>query len=332
MKLRLLLLFSVVFVLNASSQLSKGYQNYVDLINEAEINAIDGAYSDASSLYAAAFKRFTPFGKDLYNAAICALRSGRSDKAKSYAVRLLEKGFDPAMLRSDTIFRRLWQSGDSSWISYVKPVRYNIRLRKSLDSLFAADQYFRNKAPRNYQQSQWKDTIRTTDSTNVLALRDIITRGFPSEFSAGLHGERSTTDMLWYVLLMHQGRSTPNRFYDFSGSILEAMRSGNILAHRGAVLYKLTNGADKIFESGFIYKVTNGKTATYYYQYLPPEMEAMKDSSRRAYGLEPLADYRKKVKYYLDHKDLKLDLKMGEDVEIVEAEVARRFMENLKEL
>lgn len=332
MKLKLLLLFSVVFALNASSQLSKGYQNYVDLVNEAEINAIDGAYSHASTLYAAAFKRSAPFAKDLYNAAICALRSGRNDKARTYAVSLLEKGFDPAILKSDTIFNSLWKSGDTSWISQIKPGKYNARLRKTLDSLLAADQYFRNKDPRNYQHSKWKDTIRATDSTNVLALRGIINRGFPSEFSAGLHGERSTTDMLWYVLLIHQGRSTPNRFYDFSGSILEAMRSGNILAHRGAVLYKLTNGADKIFECGFMYKVTNGKTATYYYQYLPPESEAIKDKSRRAYGLEPLADYRKKVKYYLAHKDLKLDFKMGEDVEIVEAEVAKRFMENLKEL
>jgi hypothetical protein len=333
MKMKLLLsLFGVMFALTAFSQLPKGYQKYADLINKAEISAIDGAYSHATDLYAAAFKSHAPFGKDLYNAALCALRSGSRDKAKDYLVRLLEKGLEPARLKQDTVFNALWNDTDSSWMASVKPKKFNIVQRKTLDSLFEADQYFRLKAPGNYQRSQWKDTIRSTDSINVLALRNIIARGFPSEFSAGLYGERATTDMLWYVLLMHQGRSTPNRFYDFSGAILEAMRSGQILAHRGAALYKLTNGADTLFGSGFIYKVTEGKTAMFYYQSLSPEKEQAKDKSRRAYGLESLADYRKKVKYYLGHKDLKFDFKMGEDVETVEAEVVRQFMKNLKEL
>ncbi len=317
---------------NLHSQKVVSYSDYQNHINQAELKAVDADFEGALDQYKISFGYKDAFAKDYYNAAVCASRLSNSKQASFYLQKVLEKGYDASFLRADTIFSEIFGGSDSSRVN-KKPVKpFDTRLKHLLDSLLNADQEFRKKNPQSYHKGEWNDTIRSIDSTNVIKLREVINlNSFPSEAAIAVQPS-SLIDFNWYALLIHQQKGSPNRFSDFSFPVLSAMARGDILPHRGAFLFRRLYGKDSLFGSGAVFKVVENKKPKYFYNEISQEQEKKIDENRKKYGLESLVDHRKKLKYFLEHKDIKFDFKLYDEVETIEADIINRIYPNLKAL
>lgn len=323
-------LFLCLFLtcLKSNSQIPVGYQEYVSNINNAELSAIDHNYNKALKYYEDAFVYQNVFGKDYYNAAVCAVYEKKHSLAIKYIKLVIAKGYALDSIKTSAVFRDFFTNQDFEVLNRVPVNEYDKDLKIELDSMTFYDQFFRKKDPRNYMHSVYADTVRAIDSMNVIKLKKIInSNGFPSEFQIGLE-PGNLFFYKWFLIIMHQGNGSPTFFYNFSKLILVAMQKGDIWSHFGLYLYTRSCGIDSLFGSGSIFKITNGKNVKYSYMAFDKGVEEKYNLNRRQYGLESLGDYRKKFIYWVSHKDLKFDFWAT----TIESEVIERFPDNFKNL
>lgn len=122
-------------------------------------------------------------------------------------------------------------------------INFNLRLRKSLDSLFILDQKYRKLSGGNYEK--YKKELTEGDSiasTNLLKL--IKEYGFPNEYDLGLSSSNKMFFHQFYYIIWHQlaGNLYSSQKINFSEELLKALNKGKITPNNGAFLIDLNNG------------------------------------------------------------------------------------------
>ncbi len=325
-----LFLFFTLFFGKSKAQITAAYKSYTSNINLAELAAIDHNYTAALDFYKNAFTYKNVFAKDYYNAAVCAQYLNKHDAALQNLKKIIAKGYSLDSLEQDNFFKPFFTKKDIEDLKKVPIQKHDAILKNTLDSMLVADQFFRKKDSRNYMNSIYADTIKMIDSMNAIELKRIITeKGFPSEFDINLDADR-ISNYHWYVLIMHQGNGQDKRYVDFSAMILKALEEGLISPYIGNYLYLRSNGNDNLLGSGLIHKIIDGNSYKYSYFELDKTTEEKYNSNRLEYGFESLGDYKKKVIYWLHHKDLKFDF--AASIEKIEKEDIEQYPDNFKTL
>lgn len=292
---------------------------YAGHINQAELYCIAGQYQPALAHFDSAFacERLI-FGKDLYNALLCASRTGNNAKAGNYFEQLLRKGYPADSIGLNKQFATFVQSKPyekllKRWRAGLLPADNTIitPLQLLMDTLHKDDQYFRSRNPSDYLNHEYGSIILQIDSINAYKLIAAIKQyGFPNEFNCGIGTWLNT---FAYIVITHQGFGSPTRQVDFAPYLLTAIKNRQVLPNVGLGLYARVAGGDSFFGIDCFFRVKQ-KSGGYKYAYYPSysqELETKFNKNRAAYGLEPLADYRKKILYWLKNKDFAFDFKEG---------------------
>ncbi len=196
--------------------------DYYSLTNEAELLICKGQPEPALEHYDKAFQlNIEPFGKDVYNAWICAYKQNDTIRFTAYSKILIKRG---AFLHDYTHENLLNQVPGGPKIERFSAIWRELKLKipNSTDKVFRADlQAIRDadQPPRKYFMEKCKgqynicgrDSLNTFDSLNVLKLKKLmIEKGFPTESRVGFESDFPANSPFYDIILLHD-RSWTNR-------------------------------------------------------------------------------------------------------------------------
>ncbi|WP_114781974.1 TPR end-of-group domain-containing protein [Botryobacter ruber] len=294
---------------------------YHPVINNAELSIVAADYEAALQHYKAAFAAVPePFAKDYYNAAACAVLAGDESRAYKYLKELVQKGVELEYLQKQEAFAPLHDT--RKWRKLVKKYpktrkkfteNANLDLRADLDELYARDQYFRQAAGG---LRVYGDTLRKIETANTEILLNLIKQhGYPGE---ALIGVADTMELLPRFSIVIQRQTKALNGHDFTTILTDAVRQGRIAPHAAAYLIEQQQTND-LYKVRALVKVACTKPKDcekdpkladinkYQTEKLTEQQEQQVNKLRLALGMEPLADYRKKVHYGLNDKRFKLE-------------------------
>ena len=283
---------------------------YLKNINTAELLVVDGKYKEASGLFNISLENYeSPFAKDYYNGAVCNILSGDRGKAVSYIKILLKKGMSINEIAKNPVVADITTT--NPWKRLVRnsiknttksPITPELSLKAKLDELYERDQYFR-RLEGSYQK--YGDTIRAIDKFNDKALHSLIEEnGYPTEDMVGIKENSPFINSEFDIIIWHQTKK--NFISDYTSILTEASRTGRIDPHRAAEL--MENQAGKpLYNSAVFVKFDCDKGCSFktnlliknklFYSLQTLDQESTTDSRRAEIGLEPLSDYRKKIRF-----------------------------------
>jgi hypothetical protein len=296
-------------------------RNYYKYINGAELHIVDSGYLEALHCYDSAFQeKKAPFAKDRYNAAVCAALLKMNSRCYSELRYVLDKGYAISAIKSKEAFSDFFKTGfGNKLITYNQTARktYISTYRKTLDSLYSADQFFRNKEGKYVV---YMDTIKKIDQSNVETLNKLIREyGFPSEELVGV-SDSSFAPITYRTLIIHQQNGSSSRIFDYTGIIRNAIEEEKIEPHLAAELISKSSGTDLYgaYESSGLVKcvfdpinsvagmssnpIVNYDSIKWGYLVLSPEREAALNVNRNKIGLESIQDLRTKSIFLLTDK------------------------------
>ncbi|TPE45191.1 hypothetical protein [Pontibacter mangrovi] len=284
--------------------------NYTEVyhpkINKAELLVVEGQYEEALEAYEQAFDAVpSPFARDYYNAAICALLQDKERKAFNYLEELVQKGVSLEYLHGQPVLDSL--EGSRRWRKFAKkyPKRrtkyehtYNQELRADLDELYARDQYFRQAEGGMRVHG---DTIRKIEEANTKLLLGWVKEfGYPGE---DLIGVADTLEQLPRFSIVIERQTKMRKGHDFTEVLLEAVQQGRMAPQPAAYLLDQQAGRNKYGSRAFV-KIhcrscsddeELGQLDDYLVMKVSEEEQQLIDKRRKELGLEPLEDYKRKV-------------------------------------
>jgi hypothetical protein len=173
------------------AQKNSNWRTYYALVDTAEINIVDSVYQKALSYYNKAFNIVEiPYGKDLYNAALCASKIGDYTKTTDLLNHLVEKGIAKVYFEDNDYFMEYRKS--QSWKDFVD--NYNIQrnkynaninshLKDKFKNMLDRDQYY---TVRKYNTG-YGDSCFIENYKQIKDFIEIINKyGFPDENLIGL--------------------------------------------------------------------------------------------------------------------------------------------------
>lgn len=282
------------------SLVAQGYLGYFSKTTAAEVQIVAGNLQAALSLYGEAFSTYAKhFSKDLHNAAVCATLEEDYTTAFRYLDSLIQHGVELKYFKTHAGLLPLRKTKQwKLWVSTypAKHDAFELRQRaadrRQLDDMERLDQEFRRK-PGSY--AVWNDTIRQTDSLNILNFRKIVaSAGYPSDRAIGIETPCGLPDH--YVVLRHYYQ---DKWYDLTDLLYQAVIDGNLEPQIYSELEDKKYGNARY--STLIY-LNSGKWYVDLSSQLSNEAISRIDSSRISIGLESLKDYKGKVKFQLRNK------------------------------
>lgn len=304
------------FSLGAFAQSDQsGYTKfYYPAIHTAELAIVEGDYTYALKAYEQAFAAVPdPFARDYYNAAVASLKAGETKRTFDYLEQLVLNGVSLDYIEQQRVFDTLHTS--RKWRKFVRkyPKRrgkfeetLNKELRADLDELYARDQYFR-MAPGGLRVHG--DTIRKIETANVKNLLAWIEEyGYPGEH---LIGVADTLEQLPRFSIVMQRQTQARKGYDFKDVLTKAVQEGRMAPQPVAYLLDQQAGKNAYGSKAFAkVKCSNCDAEDTPKHYLvekisESDLKAI-NQNRASLGLEPLEDYKKKVRFGLENPDFKL--------------------------
>lgn len=315
------LLLGVCFVLLNAAQASAApdyLTDYYPVINQAELSIIEQDYAAALNAYQYAFAAVpSPFARDYYNAAICALLLQDEKQTYNYLEKLVEKGVSLDYLSRQPLLDSL--ASTRHWKRFKRRYKKrrrtyeehaNLYLRADLDELYARDQYFRQAAGG---LRVYGDTIRKIETANVQQLLTWVDKyGYPGE---DLIGVADTLEQLPRFTIVIQRQTKARKGYDFSTLLNDAVHQGKLSPQAAAYLLEQQQGRSTYGAKALVRvnckSCGEDKELKQLGRYMvadrsKEELEKV-DIAREALGLEPLEDYREKVLYSLNDNRFKLN-------------------------
>ncbi len=296
-------------------------KDYHPRINKAEIMVMAQDYAGALDLYQNAFAAVPRgFARDYYNAAVCATLTENEKQAINYLEKLVETGVSLEYLESQEVFAPLQEY--KGWKKFVRKYpkrrkafreKTNLDLRADLDELWARDQFFRQAKGGLRVHG---DTIKKIEADNVKKLLAWISQhGYPGE---KLIGVADTIEQLPRFSIVIQRQTVARNGFDFTPVLTKAVHEGKLDPHAAAYLMDQQQGRN-LYRSKVLAKVNcnNPKECAddeelgdlsnrYLTQKISEEDEAKANELRAALGLEPVADYREKMRYAMQDPRFKL--------------------------
>lgn len=311
----------LVFVLLATSAYAESpdyTKAYFPLINKAELSILEKDYAAALQLYEQAFQAVpSPFARDYYNAAVCAMLLKSKKQSLSYLKQLATKGVSIDYLSRQPVFDSLqatkhWKKFKKKYPKYRQQYesQFNMDLRADLDELYARDQYFRQAAGglRIYG-----DTLQKIEAANVKKLLQWVDKnGYPGE---SLIGVGDTLEQLPRFSVVIQRQTKARKGHDFSSMLEEAVKQGRLRPQAAAYLIEQQVGRSKYGSKAFV-KIScstcgDSRLQNDMEQFMEErrtEKELLTiEANRERLGLEPLGDYKKKVLYSMADRRFKLN-------------------------
>lgn len=195
--------------------------NYHHCINQAELRICEEEYKSAIDLYELAFKNIQkPFGKDLFNAAICSELMEEYQNRDRLLQRIInntdEFEFVKSKFANNFISTEQW-----SKLINNREIEYNPRLRKEFKEILKRDQLFR---PMYDTHDEIINKNRKLNVARILDLTDSIK--FPSHFELGY--TEHLRDQNHYIVLHHtaQRRSKDKSVIDLEPILYNAIKKG----------------------------------------------------------------------------------------------------------
>ncbi len=214
------------------AQLQSNIRNYYEHVNNAERLVIKNDFKKAVLCYNEAFRyKKDAFLKDIYNQALCYAILNKKHKCRKNLKALLNYGYPLDSLLLNEKFKKVTAN-----YNFNEKLLIDINYKKTMDSLFVRDQFF-----RKIDRIKYKDSIVKTDSTNVVRLLELIKeKGFPTERKTGVYGVFEYDPFSLMVVHNHITG------YDFSSIVKNAINSGELDNRIGAELLNLSlaNGQD----------------------------------------------------------------------------------------
>ncbi|MDQ1857090.1 hypothetical protein [Chryseobacterium sp. WLY505] len=313
MRSTLILLFAIVTsMINAQDfELKNPYLiKYYELINEAENKIISNDLAGANNLYKEAFKEFKyPYAKDIQNSMNVALRLKDFENAyyAYHSLKCLGKLFDVSFLSENLKNSEKYK---------MKPCENKIDLqyKKTLDSLYELDQYYRKLSGGNYDAYK-KELTKSDSIASKNLLRLIQKKGFPNEYTIGLTSADNMFYQKFYYIIWHQlaNNHYSSQKVNFSKEILTALNEGKIRPDIAGQLFDLNNGTkDYSFFKIYQFTVNNEKVdCCYISEAILPEKRAAEvntkikeiNRKRQLIGLTSTEEEAKKNIFFLSNKD-----------------------------
>jgi hypothetical protein len=279
-----------------SSQPKKDILYYYQKVNHAETEIVNNRYHAALAIYdSILFQNSYNWPKDIYNALVCCLKVQKNDTALLYANQLINLGVD-SNLFSKPIFNAI-----HSKIDFKKIIRPT--LFYTIDSLYQRDQACRTK--ENYEKYSYK--IRTQDSLNSIKLLSIINQhgGFlPDLIDVGVQ-HPSLVQYPINILVRHI--SSYEQLEDITEALWKSLEVGTIHPKFFSSLEDLKPVHRRRIKDTFgsnVFIVIDKET------YIRPTHKDKLDkidANRLLIGLEPLAEYRDKIKFVMQNDDFIFD-------------------------
>ncbi|MFP3596369.1 hypothetical protein [Chryseobacterium sp. SIMBA_029] len=307
------LIFALLSLINKAQSFElkdKSLIKYYELTNEAEKKIINNNLTEANALYKEAFNEFKhPHAKDLHNSMKVALKTNDLETAYIYyqSLKCLGKNFSDEFLAEN--FKNPEQ--------YKKQLCQNtidLKYKKSLDSLFKVDQFYRKVSGGDYVK--YKKEITKSDSIASLGLLKLIQKkGFPNEYNIGLEMNSWVYFHDFYLIIWHQlaNNSISNQKVNFSKEIEKALNQGKIRPDIAGFLFDLNNGTyDYSYFKIYQFITNDGKIDCCYVNntFLPDnrtdKVKSLIDNvnnKRKLIGLSSTEDEIKKNIFLLNNKD-----------------------------
>jgi len=339
------LLLGVCLILTSATRTAAApdfVTEYYPVINQAELSIMDQDYAAALNAYQYAFAAVpSPFARDYYNAAICALLLQDEKQTYEYLEKLVAKGLSLDYLTQQPLLDSL--AGTRHWKKFRRKYkkrrrayeeRAKLDLRADLDELYARDQYFR-KAEGGLRV--YGDTLRKIETANVHRLLEWVEQyGYPGE---DLIGVADTLEQLPRFTIVIQRQTKARKGYDFSSMLRDAVHEGKLAPQPAAYLLEQQVGRSTYGSKAFVRVNCSAceddkNKPEYLGRYLlenrsETEQEQVA-AQRETLGLEPLEDYRRKVLYNLSDHRFKLTYPWSvADYYVPSSEAASALMERL---
>ena len=170
--------------------------DYFDLVNEAELLICNDKITEALQHYDKAFAlKRDAFGRDVYNAWVCAYLADDEKRFRTYSVHLLKKGAYPTQTMYMILnpvkggpgvekYQSIWQQLKRAVKSDVDTV-FSKRLDELLEASLKVRLHFIAACGDNYPACA-RDSLNQFDSLNILKLQSLFeTEGFAAESKAG---------------------------------------------------------------------------------------------------------------------------------------------------
>lgn len=307
-------MLALFIVCKMQGKIPTSLKTYYHCVNQAELALMDSNYSSAINFYKKAFAhKKSPFIKDRFNLALCYAIQNKFRKCYDQLIPIIDKGGSVHQIMKRPEFSDFFNSlFGSKLIIYQSSHKrtYNLQYRATLDSLIAIDQKFR-KMKGGYEI--YSDTIRKIDSLNVITLNQLIAQyGFPSEDLVGVDTSLLLIRPIYSVLIIHQQSGSPNRFWNYSDLISQALNTGDIEVHAAAEYIWKCSGKDKmgVMDAGLVQlildtissesssniKPDRASQPLGYFK-MSPEKEKSVNTARDSLGLETIFDARRKTAF-----------------------------------
>lgn len=306
-----ILLFVSLFCKSQNFELKdKNLIRYYELTDEAENKILTNDLIQANNLYKKAFKEFKqPHAKDLQNSMTVALKTNNLKTAYSnyQALKCLGKNFD-----NDFVTNNFKNTEKYKTIPCQNIIDLNYK--KSLDSLFKMDQYYRKLSGGNYKAYK-KELTKSDSITSTKLLKLIQKKGFPNEYNIGLEMKSGVYFHDFYLIIWHQLATnlySPQQV-NFSNEIIKALNKGKIRPDIAGFLIDLNNDSYNYSYFKIYQFITNdGKTdCCYISEAILPEKRAAGvnikieeiNKKRKLIGLSTTEEEVRKSIFLLNNKD-----------------------------
>ncbi|MCJ7932767.1 MAG: hypothetical protein MUW56_03820 [Chryseobacterium sp.] len=311
---QLLMLVFFIFSIYAKSQnyvlRDSTLIKYYNLTNEAENKIINNDLIGANSLYKSAYREFKyPHAKDLHNALKIALKVKDIETAYDYyrSLKCLGKEFDEDFLKEN------FKNPEPFKQQLCKNV-IDLKYKKSLDSLFDIDQYYRKLSKGNYT-SYRKELTKSDSIASINLLKLIKKKGFPNEYNIGLSMKNDVYFHNFYYIIWHQlaSNNISSQKVNFSNEIVKALNDGKIRPDIAGFLLDLNNNTyDYSYFKIYQFNSNDGKSDCCYVNkdFLPgnrnesslKKIQQVNDK-RKLLGLSSTEDEIRKSIFFLNNKE-----------------------------
>ena len=336
----LIVALSVIFFNLKSNSQNNKYLDYYSNINKAELLILDSNYVESCFFYKKAFKTVpVGFGKDYYNAAICAAYTNDEDLLLECFSQLALKGVSLNYIKKHIAWKYIKNHTILSFFEinifdkcrnkYLK--EKNITLNKELSQIFEIDQDIHLKKYKDEAQRHTNNLFKLDSLINIY--------GFPSEELIGLGDTMEVVPLFLNVLYSRYAKEYKNN--KFFNILKEATLNGKLPPALAAfymssllptfelettVAYKVLMDSSQLKDLNLTSKINKWVYPIYSENHLQKI-----NKNRKEIGWEDFLSYQRKVIYNLKYHKFILSLIGGLSIYQCNSQyLAEKYLNNIR--